>query len=208
VTITKSIEIDCHETIAGVLASGGNGINVNAAGIVVILRGLSIEGAVTGLVGVNILNGAVVHIEQCRIFGFQSGNAAGIRISSGTVEVFISDTTLTENGTGAAGGAVISVPTAASSVTIMRVLAHNNTFGLASNANSKISIDASSFNGNVTGLEADGGAQVFLGNTDVSFNATGFAGATTSFGNNRAVGNTALGTTPTLGAATTDHGQL
>jgi len=45
VTITKSITIDCQNTQAGVLASGTNGINVNGAGIVVNLRGLSIEGA-------------------------------------------------------------------------------------------------------------------------------------------------------------------
>src|SRR5205807_9209362 len=44
ITITKSITIDCSQIQAGVLAAGTNGVNVNNAGIVVILRGLSIEG--------------------------------------------------------------------------------------------------------------------------------------------------------------------
>src|ERR1044071_276216 len=39
VTITKSIEIDCLNTKAGMLAAGTNGVNVNAAGITVVLRG-------------------------------------------------------------------------------------------------------------------------------------------------------------------------
>src|SRR4051794_19441343 len=48
VTIVKSIEIDCLNTKAGMLASGVNGVTVNAAGIIVVLRGLSIEGIGTG----------------------------------------------------------------------------------------------------------------------------------------------------------------
>src|SRR3954466_8101889 len=59
VTITKSITIDCTGTFGSILASGFNGVNVNdsATGspgtIVVHLRGLSINGAGTGLIGIN-----------------------------------------------------------------------------------------------------------------------------------------------------------
>jgi hypothetical protein len=49
VTITKSITINCESVIGGVLASGTNGVIVNGAGIVVVLRGLDIDGTVTGL---------------------------------------------------------------------------------------------------------------------------------------------------------------
>lgn len=208
VTITKSIEIDCHHVIGSVLVSGTNGINISGAGINVTLRGLSVEGIGTGLIGVNILQANAVHIEQCRIWGFQAGSARGVSITSGAIKVFISDTTFAENGTGATGGSIISAPSAASSLTVDRVSVTNSVFGLASNFNSKVSIGRSVFNGNTTGVEADPGAQVFLGNSDVSFNATAFMGTVTSFGNNRAVGNTSIGTTPTLGAASTDHGQL
>src|SRR6266700_2085159 len=45
VTITKSMTIDCSNTLAGVLASGTNGINVNTptTNDIVRLRGLDIE---------------------------------------------------------------------------------------------------------------------------------------------------------------------
>ena len=46
-----------------------------------------------------------------------------------------------------------------------------------------------------------------ISNNSISFNTTGISGATTSFGNNRIFGNGAPGTVPTLGAASTDHGQ-
>src|SRR6187397_3462678 len=43
VTITKSITIDCTGTMGGILASSTTGILVNAAGVNVVLRGLSIN---------------------------------------------------------------------------------------------------------------------------------------------------------------------
>src|SRR6201992_683516 len=50
VTITKAITIDGGGTLASILASGTNGINVNAgASDIVILRNLSINGAGTTL---------------------------------------------------------------------------------------------------------------------------------------------------------------
>src|SRR3990172_5898031 len=91
VTITKSIMIDCLNTQAGILASGTNAININGAGIIVVLRGLSIEGVGTGLIVVNIIQAAVVHIEKSTIRGFRAGNATGIRITtaSGNPEINI-----------------------------------------------------------------------------------------------------------------------
>ncbi len=70
VTITKSITIDGGGTMASILASATNGINVNAgAADVVILRNLSINGAGTtlGLNGVNFLAGKNLIIENCTI---------------------------------------------------------------------------------------------------------------------------------------------
>src|SRR5918911_118326 len=60
VTITKSITIDGGGTLASILAAGTNGVNVNDSNSgapmtkIVTLRNLSINGATTGLVGVNI----------------------------------------------------------------------------------------------------------------------------------------------------------
>src|SRR5215471_3029045 len=50
VTITKSITINCHEVFGSILASGTNGINVNALSTdKVVLRNLQINGAGTTL---------------------------------------------------------------------------------------------------------------------------------------------------------------
>ena len=70
VVITKSITINGN-SIAGILADFTNGVIVNAASTdVVILRGLSINGAGTGLTGIRYLVGAKVVIEHCSIYGF------------------------------------------------------------------------------------------------------------------------------------------
>src|SRR5438105_757317 len=108
VTITKSITIDCLNVQAGVLAAGTNGINIITAGVVVMLRGLSIEGVGTGLVGINFTAGNALHVDKCRIYGFQSGTAAGIRFAPAAfAELYVSDTYIAENGTGAAGAGIL-----------------------------------------------------------------------------------------------------
>src|SRR6202012_133762 len=61
VTITKSITIDCRHTLGSVLNTGTNGINIafdSFAGTDVRkdvrLRGLSIQGSDTGVIGIRI----------------------------------------------------------------------------------------------------------------------------------------------------------
>jgi len=102
VTITKSLTIDCTETFAGVLAAGTNVINIPTSGIVVFLRGLSIEGVGVGLIGINVTGGATVQVERYKIFGFQAGTAQGIRVAltSGATRLFVSDTVISQNGAG------------------------------------------------------------------------------------------------------------
>src|ERR1700683_5409376 len=71
VTITKSITLDGGGgQVASILASPGvNGVNVSAAGGVIILRNLRINGA-GGATGVLISAAAAVVVEKCDIFGF------------------------------------------------------------------------------------------------------------------------------------------
>ena len=212
-TITQSIEIDCLNTKAGVLSSGTNGFNIDTAGITVVLRGLSIEGNGTGLVGVSITQNATVHIEKCTIRGFRTSPGAGVRINttSGNPTVNISDSHITDNGTGAGGAGVLSIPSGGSFafVQIRNTNINGNTFGVANTANSRMRISHAVFSGNTTGLEADIGAAVTLNDTDVVFNTTAISGATTSFGNNRITGSISSdGTAPTpAGAASSNLGQ-
>ena len=135
VTITKSITLDCSGTFGGILASGANGVNVNGAGINVKIRNLSIEGLGTGLIGVNILNAATVHIENCHIHGFQNGTAAGVRIAtSANVQVSLADTILAENVTTTGSGAgLLIAPTGSGRVRVLaeRLQSKNNGNGIS-----------------------------------------------------------------------------
>jgi len=71
VTITKSITIDGTGTLAGILASGTTGVIINApSDKVITLRGLSINGACTGIRGINVLQAARLNVEDCVIFRF------------------------------------------------------------------------------------------------------------------------------------------
>jgi hypothetical protein len=88
VTITKSITLECSETVGGILAANFNGVIVNAstAGSVVILRGLDIDGAntTTGN-GIRIIAAAGgVIIDNCRIYGFggTTTNGRGVAIET------------------------------------------------------------------------------------------------------------------------------
>lgn len=210
VTIVKSIEIDCLTVHAGVLAAATNGINVNGAGITVVLRGLAIEGIGTGLVGVNIVQGDVVHIEKCTIRGFRSGNSTGVRIATttGNPDVYITDTDITDNGS-TVGGGIINIPTGGLSfVTLSNVRIKNNKFGVANNANGRMRISRSLFSGNETAVEADPGAVVALSDNDIWLNTVGLQGTITSFGNNRIAGNVNDGPAPVAaGAASSNLGQ-
>src|SRR5215475_13458116 len=79
VTITKAITIDGNGW-GSILASGTNGVNVNisanSGSNFVQIRNLSINGAATGLIGINIVNGVsgeTVAVENCVIFDFRAG---------------------------------------------------------------------------------------------------------------------------------------
>src|SRR3989442_10062865 len=108
VPITKSITIDGGGTFGSILASGTNGVNVNDSGSgapntkIVQLRNLSINGASTGLIGVNITSAATVFIENCVIFGFKSGTGAAIRDTrtAAGAKLFVVDTTVKNSSIG------------------------------------------------------------------------------------------------------------
>ncbi|MEK7950884.1 right-handed parallel beta-helix repeat-containing protein [Luteolibacter soli] len=91
VTITKSITIDGTGSEGHILASGTNGIVINAADDdVVILRNIQFEGAGTGLVGVKILKAGAVYLENCRIENFQQGVVETTSSTTGT-QIFLRD---------------------------------------------------------------------------------------------------------------------
>jgi len=141
VTITKSITISCEGVTAGVLAPMTNGINVavpSGATMTVYLRGLDIQGDVSGLIGVRFTatdatSSGILHIENCLIRGFNAGTAAGISFApKAASELYVSNTVLADNGNGAAGGGLLIVPDLAggANVALTNVKVENNTAGI------------------------------------------------------------------------------
>lgn len=99
VTITKSITIETDGAIGGILASGTNGIIVDAGpSDVVILRNLSFDGFGTGLRGVNFIAGGALHVERCSFEGFTQA-AIGFE-PSGAASLFVHDTVIHGNRAG------------------------------------------------------------------------------------------------------------
>ena len=177
VTITKAITIDCSETLGGVLASVTNGINVNA-GIndVITLRGLDINGAGTGLIGINYLAAGAVIVEECEIYGFNSGPGRGIfapgGASPGVVhQLFVVDSYIRNNGIGIAGGGgiVLGQPAAAPNPGPVRAALDNvrlerNNIGMRANPAVESTVRNSFAVGNISFnfLAASGGGAAII----------------------------------------------
>jgi hypothetical protein len=165
-TISQDVTIDCSQSSAaspGECIPSADDIDVNAAGIKVTLRGLTMYNAEFGAcdpahVGVHITAAASVRIENCRIFGFSTGVA--VAPSSGNVVVKIQDSTITQNGSG-----ILVAPTGSASVSISidrSRIENNNGGGMKTDTssgaiNASISDSSVSFNAG-NGLNAVSGA--------------------------------------------------
>jgi hypothetical protein len=160
VTIAKSISIIAPAGIyAGVsVPSGQTGITVNGAGIVVVLRGLTVDG-VGGSDGIHFSNGARLRIEDCVI---SSLGAVGIRDDATASEIVIVDSIVRDNGS---NGILVSAD--ASAVIEGVRVEHNGSDGISITAMSSLataSIRRSTMvNNAAAGLAAirpDGSAQI------------------------------------------------
>jgi len=159
-TITKAISIvNRGDVTAGVLAAsaGANAITINAGpSDTVVLRGLTIDGVGVGAGGVVINSAASVTIDHCFVWNFQ-GDGISAAPSSGTLALFVSDTTASNN----AGGNGIHVAPTASGVVkglIKHVNASNNgkagieLFNNSASGSVAMTIVASAANHNVAGF--------------------------------------------------------
>jgi hypothetical protein len=231
-TITKSITIDCTGTFGGILAAGGvNGITINLSATPdplksVVLRGISINGAGSagqaGLRGVSILSATLVTLDNVVIMNFTQQGVADVRSTPG--RLFIKNSVIRNN----AGIGILAAGPNGTNVSIENTHSINNSLGLATPSGNAVKITRSVFSGNSTGIEADAGGQVGVDSTTVNFNSIGLqtggtiwfadtdlsfnsfaalSGPTISFGDNKIYGNAQLGTPPTVGAASSDHGK-
>src|SRR6185312_11312246 len=104
-TITKSISIVASSGEGSILVSGTNAININAGvNDVVSLHGIFFEGAGTGINAISITSAKQVHIRNCYIRDFLAAAGAAIRVAPtvNTVNVFVSDCSMSNNARGVA----------------------------------------------------------------------------------------------------------
>ena len=189
VTIIKSMTISCPYTEGGALA-GGNGIVVNlpASTDVVYLRGLDIFGVNPPTNGVRFVGQGTLHIADSVIRRFNAANSVGVSFAPpGASELYITNTTIANNGNAATGGGIEIRPTGASGsarvvMTNVRVEDNANngiridTTGATSVAGVNATIDNSSISGNTNGLVVNTPAgtmnvNVMLVNSAVSNNS-------------------------------------
>ena len=139
--IDRSITIDCTGMFGGILSIGASGgVTINAPNVVVILRGLTIDGTfyIGTSIGVSFVNGAVLHIENCRISGFRGDPGHGVKFAPPTgvsSRLFVSDSVITDNGLPSSGGGIIIQTAGTATVLAMldRVRVNNNTYGIFAN---------------------------------------------------------------------------
>jgi len=217
VTITKSITIDgTHGAGFGsILASSVNGVIVNAAGVIVTLRSLSINGGTPtapGINGVRFIQGSKLNIEDCKIFNFTTtgaGQGAGVEISLGTsgASVNIKDTDIFNCTRG------IRATTSTGFVSVLvenTAFQNNNQDGIRLENGGFASIRDSIISLNATGVNVTGGGNsganligtMVVGNSAVGLNAnnnTCRIGNSTFIGNVTGISQTAANTVKTFG---------
>jgi hypothetical protein len=182
VTITKAITIDGNGW-GSILAAGTNGVNVSigttSGSNFVQLRNISINGAGTGLIGVNIstattVSGVSVAVENCVIFGFRAGSGHGIFDNRSAAAIngklFVFNTLIKNN-----SGIGINVNGAANTkASISGVQLVKNNDGLTvQTAAALIARDTIADSNNGAGFTASSGAVLELNNCQAFNNATG-----------------------------------
>jgi Right handed beta helix region len=225
VTLTKSITIDGTNGAGygSILAAGTSGVVVNdgATGspntITVRLRNLSINGAGTGVHGVNAVAFKRLYIENCAIAGFSSSSSSrGIRVSLNTAaspQVFIKDTVLSPGGATTVQGSGIDLHNAGGLLSFLidncRVEGYQGDgVILQSNANGEIRNTAISLN-SLVGLKITAAtSNVGLESCLIQQNGTGVSpvnGGTVVFSNTSVFGNS-TGVATVAGSILTSHG--
>lgn len=156
VTITKSITIDCEDTQGSILAAGTNGVIVNITAVTdtkkaVKLRGLSINGAGTGINGVRVLAANSFHMDEVVIDGFTQ-HGVSLENTSGALKVTVDSCNFRSNTGNGINTFIVSPGSVVLSVS-NSVLASNG-IGLNLSGNTKASLANSTVNGNSTGVQA------------------------------------------------------
>jgi hypothetical protein len=180
-TITKAITLDCTFANGSILASGTNGINVSAGvNDIVVIRGLSFNGAGTGLDGIKFNSGAQLSVEHCFILGFTQ-NAVEVALSA-AADVYVSNTYITNVNKGvlasnSSGFAILSI----TNTYILNVA----TSGVETGNGIIATIESSTITSAPNAVITTGGSQVNVESTNNGTNFNNVGGTIASAGNNR-----------------------
>jgi hypothetical protein len=219
VTVTKSITIDCEDTQGSILSAGTNGVIVNITAATDTkkafkLRGISINGAGTGINGIRVLAASQIVLDEVVITGVTQ-HGLSLETTTGSTKVMISSTSVNNNAgnginsfiiggsvtmaiedsffTGNTGtGVNISNGTKAS-VTNSSIV--NNGTGVGT-FNGDMAVSNSNISHNTTGVLASTGSTIRLSGNTITGNGTGLStsgGSIVSFTNNMRQGNTVDG---------------
>lgn len=209
VTITKSITLNGGGWLASILPGPTHAVTVNAlATDTVILRGLSLSGAGSGLNGIRYLTGKMLVVEDCKIDNFTQN---GIDVAlTGAGRLIVSRTSVT----GGANGVRVFSTTGRVTAMLSDVVVQNATNGIdavygsthisksvvSNNSGVGIYAEGGTLNaedvilmGNSVAARSQSGAVLRISDSQLYENLTGFGcggGTLASPGNNRKGGNT------------------
>jgi hypothetical protein len=223
VTIDKAVTITSEGAVAGILATSGAAITIGAgANDTINLKGLGLDGANTGTVGIQFTSGKSLTIQKSFIRNFTN---SGVSFApSGAAALVVSDTSVTNNasngvlvsdgssGSIAVKGALARVIASGNGVGILASgvgaslavtdsVANTNTYGIGSSS-STVMVRNSTASANTVGIIADQpGATVRVSESTITGNGTGWqatnSGQVLSYGNNNVGGNTTDGVATT-----------
>jgi hypothetical protein len=217
VTINKAVTITSEGAAAGILASSGAGITISAgANDIVNLRGLTIDGANSGTVGIQFVSGKSLTIQKSFVRNFTN---SGISFAPGaSATLFVSETLVTNNtnngivvasGSGAVKAALSRVNASGNGVGILATgsgvslavadaVTSNNGYGIGASS-SAVTIRNLTASSNSVGIAADQStAVVGVVQSTITGNGTGWQATNgaqlNSYGNNNVGGNASDGT--------------
>lgn len=180
VTVTKSITIDCEDTQGSILSSGTNGIIVNITAVAdtkkaFTLRGVSINGAGTGINGIRVLSANQVMLDEVMIQGVTT-HGVSLETTTGATKVNITDSIIRNCGGNGVNSFIIG---GAVTMAISDSEINNTVTGVNLSNGTNASVDGSTITNNTTGVLAFN-ATLGVSNSNISHNTTGVNASTGS----------------------------
>jgi hypothetical protein len=178
VTVTKSITIDCEDTQGSILAAGTNGVIVNITSAADAkkafkIRGVSINGAGTGINGIRILAANTVVVDEAIIDGFTQ-HGISIETTTGTPKISVDASGIRSN----AGNGINSFVSGGSvTLAVSNSRINNTATGVNLSNNTNATVFSSTVSGNTTGLLAFNATLGVIG-SNISHNTTGITAST------------------------------